>query len=153
MNLKDGQEQTKILVSNIGEHYFGIAIDSIQDVIKCSPTTPVPLAPDNIVGLLNLRGHIVTEIDIAKTLDIDVVDRKQIIDCFSIVINKNNEMYSLVFDDIGDVIDINVSEIEPLPFTIDKKWVSLSKGVYRLPTMLVVLLDFNLLIDNIRIAA
>lgn len=143
----------KVLVANIGDHYFGLTIDNIQDVIKCSPTTHVPLAPDNIVGLLNLRGHIVTEIDIAKTLAVESEVRKRTEECFSVVINKNNEMYSLVFEGVGDVVDISESEIEALPFTINKKWFSLSKGVYRMDDVLLVILDFDLLIDNIRLAA
>lgn len=70
-------------------------------------------------------------------------------DGYSIVINKGNEMYSLVFEDVGDVIDIPLSNIEKLPDTIQKKWISVSKGVYRMGEKLIVLLDFNLLIDHL----
>ncbi len=147
------EKSIKILTASIGNHTFGISINDIQDVIKCSPTTHVPLAPDNIVGLLNLRGHIVTEINIAKTLEIELEMKKPIEECYSIVINKNNEMYSLVFEEIGDVIDIDESKMETLPFTINKKWLTLSKGVYRLEHTLLIILDFDMLIDTIKLAA
>ena len=145
---QSGPQTMNVLVCNIGTHYFGAIIDHIQDVIRRSPTTPVPLTSPNIVGLLNLRGHIVTEIDVAKTLGIaDESDEN--LDGYSVVINKDHEMYSLVFDGVGDVIDIPVSQIENLPFTIDKTWSALSHGVYRLNDKLLVILDFDLLINKL----
>ena len=139
----------KALIVNIGAHYFGTIIDNIQDVIQRNPTTPVPLAPDNIIGLLNLRGHIVTEIDVARTLEIEDESGIEAEKGYSVVINKENEMYSLVFEEVGDVVDIPYSSIEKLPDTIQKKWFTVSKGVYRMDEKLIVLLDFNLLIDHL----
>lgn len=139
----------KALIVNIGHHYFGAIIDNIQDVIQRNPTTPVPLAPDNIIGLLNLRGHIVTEIDVARTLGIGDIGQDTMKNGYAIVISKENEMYSLVFEDVGDVIDIPAAQIEKLPETIERKWFSVSRGVYRMGKRLVVLLDFNMMIDHL----
>lgn len=142
------QEKTyKILMLNIGNHIFGAIIDTIEDVIKRSPTTPIPLAPDHIIGLLNLRGYIVTEINIAKTLDIADDAQTTEKDGYSVVINHNNEMYSLVFDGIGDVIEVPKSSIEKLPDTVNPKWFTLSKGVYRSASQLVIILDFASVVD------
>lgn len=139
----------KILVVNIGGHYFGAPIENIQDVIQRNPTTPVPLTTSNIIGLLNLRGHIVTEIDVAYTLGI--MDRHKLMGSagYSIVINRGGEMYSLVFEGIGDVVDVSKSDIEKLPDTVSRRWVSISRGVCRMGDKLVVLLDFNLMIDHL----
>lgn len=139
----------KILILNIGNHYFGAPIESIQDVIQRNPTTPVPLTPPNIIGLLNLRGHIVTEIDVAYTLGIHNRDWLAGNNGYSIVINRGGEMYSLVFEGIGDVVDVMDSSIERLPDTINRKWFSISRGVCRMGDKLVVLLDFNLMIDHL----
>lgn len=146
----DGDE-VKALIVSIGDHYFGAIIDNIEDVIQRQPTTPVPLAPDHIIGLLNLRGHIVTEIDVAKTLEIErsSFDGAANDAGYSMVVNHKGEMYSLVFDDVGDVVDIAKDNIESLPNTINKKWFLVSPGVYRMGGRLVVLLDFDLLIDHI----
>lgn len=147
--IADNPDTFKTLIVNIGPHYFGAIIDNVQDVIQRNPTTAVPLAPENIIGLLNLRGHIVTEIDVARTLDLDSERTIGKEDGYSIVINRGGEMYSLVFEDVGDVIDISCDQVEKLPDTIEKKWFSVSRGVYRLGEKLVVLLDFNLLIDHL----
>ena len=143
------EPDSKVLIVNIGDHYFGALIDNIEDVIPRSPTTPVPLAPANIVGLLNLRGHIVTEIDVARTLDIEAEVSMDKAQGYSIVVNKDAEMYSLVFDGVGDVVDIPAQKIEKLPDTIHKSWCRVSRGVYRYGEKLIVLLDFDLLIDHL----
>ncbi len=139
----------KVLVLNIGDNYFGALIDTIEDVIKRIPTTPIPLAPDHIIGLLNLRGSIVTEIDVAKTLDIQNAVKTTAKDGYSVVINHNGEMYSLVFDGVGDVIEVPRASVEKLPDTINPKWFTVSKGVHRYHKQLIILLDFTLLINHL----
>jgi purine-binding chemotaxis protein CheW len=140
---------SRILITNIGDHYFGAAIDEIHDVIQRQRTTQVPLTRPNIIGLLNLRGHIVTEIDMAKTLEIDVDLDNQKQGEYSIVISYENELYSLAFDGIGDVINIQNTAIEHLPETINRRWHSMSKGVYRLPDKLLVILDLKTIIGEL----
>lgn len=140
---------SKILIVHIGNHYFGAPIDNIQDVIQRQPTTPIPLAPRYIVGLLNLRGHIVTEIDVGVTLGIDHEFPIAKTDGYSIVITKGGELFSLVFEGIGDVVDLPDDRIERLPDTINKEWISMSKGVYRMDSKLVILLNFDALINQL----
>ncbi len=135
------------LVLNIGPHYFAVNVQNIEDVIKSGKTTPVPLSKDNINGLLNLRGHIVTEINVAKTLNIDSQSKNE--DCYTVVINIKNEFYSLSFGGIGDVIKISPDDIHHLPETVQKEWHYVSKGVHRLSEHILVILDLNLLIEMI----
>lgn len=140
----------KALVVNIGTHYFAAPIDHIQDVILRSPTTPVPLASRHVVGLLNLRGHVVTEMNVAYTLGVEeecpVADGEG----FSIVINRGNEMFSMVFEGVGDVIDIPYQSLEPLPDTVNREWVGLSRGVHRTEGKLLVVLDFDCFLESLR---
>lgn len=142
-------DMIKAVIVNIGNHYFGAVIDNVQDIIQRNPTTPVPLTDDKVIGLLNLRGHIVTEIDVARTLNIHYSPDFEKDGGYSIVINRNGEMYSLVFEGIGDVIDIPTDDVEKLPDTINSEWIEISRGVYRMEGRLVVLLDFDLLIKHI----
>lgn len=142
-------EEIKLLIVNIGPYYFGAPIDRIQDVIQRNPTTPVPLAPENIIGLLNLRGHIVTEIDVARTLGIQARSLHDSNHGYSIVINFDGEMYSLVFEGIGDVIDIPTDQIEKIPDTVERSWLELTNGVIRMGAQLVILLDFDRLIRHL----
>ena len=143
----DNEDVTRILIVSIGDHYFGTAIHEIHNVIQRQKTTPVPLTQNSIIGLLNLRGHIVTEVDMATALNIPSSEnaRKK----YSIVIGQKGELYSLAIDDIGDVIDAQMSTIEPIPETVDRSWISLSKGVIRLPDHLIIILDLEALITKL----
>jgi purine-binding chemotaxis protein CheW len=136
----------KALIVNIGEHYFAAPIDNIQDVILRSPTTKVPLASKHIIGLLNLRGHVVTEINVAYTLGIEDDSELDDTNGYSIVINHGNEMFSMVFEGVGDVIDINTDDIEQLPDTSNKDWLSMTRGIFRTQERLIVILDFERLL-------
>jgi purine-binding chemotaxis protein CheW len=135
---------SQYLILNIGPHHFAVNVGNITDVIKQSRKTPVPLASKNIAGVLNLRGHIVTEIDVATTLDIPHPKKEN---GFAVVINKEEELYSFVFDQIGDVMEIGFSQIAPLPETVQKDWHHLSKGVYKLADKLVVILDLAAFVE------
>lgn len=137
--------QSQYLVLYIGKHCFATNVYNIEDVIKQNRKTPVPLSADNIGGVLNLRGYIVTEINVAKTLSIPSEKHNN---GFSVVINRKDELYSLAFDRIGDVIEIDSSDIAPLPETVQKNWHQLSKGVYGLEEQLLVILDLELFITN-----
>lgn len=151
--LKQDDETYQALILAIGNHYFCAFIHKIQDVIERIPVTPVPRANESIVGVLNLRGHIVTEIDVASVLGIKSDKAKTKQSGYAIVIEKNNEMFSMAFDNIGDVISIQTRDIERLPETIDQKWLDVSKGVYRMGDKLVVCLDFDLMIDSIAVSS
>lgn len=140
----------KFLIVQLSDLYFGISISNIQDVIKQGETTPVPRSDKNIIGLLNLRGHIVTEINVARILEIEnKIDTEDSEKKYSIVITKDNEMYSMVFDAIGDVVDINPDAFEKLPETVNKNWVSVADGVVRMDENLVVILNLEAMISHI----
>jgi purine-binding chemotaxis protein CheW len=144
---KNDNDVIRVLIINIGDHYFGTPIHEIQDVIQRQKTTQVPLTQNSIIGLLNLRGHIVTEVNMATALNIPSAvetERK-----YSIVIGQKGELYSLAIDDIGDVIDVQSSSIETIPETIDRSWINVSKGVIRLPEKLVVILNLEALITRL----
>lgn len=71
-------DNVKCLIVNIGDHYFGALVNNIADVNQRSPTTPIPMANKNIIGVLNSRGHIVTEINVAHVLGIEPNNTKRI---------------------------------------------------------------------------
>ena len=138
--------KTLYLIVSIGKHFFATRVDNVEDVIRQGKITKVRLANENIEGLLNLRGHIVTQISVAKTLGIERSNPEK---GFAIVIMLKGEFYSLTFDKIGDVIEIADNDIAPIPETVKKSWHQLSKGVYRLHDKLLVLLDLEAFIQYI----
>jgi len=139
---------SQYLILNIGAHSFAVPVMNIQDVIKSINKTPVPLSKANINGLLNLRGHIVTEIDVAKTLGIEGRKHDSKND-FAVVVDIKDEFYSFAFDGIGDVIEIKNTSIDPMPETVQKSWHKVSKGVHKLSDKLLVMLDLNLIVSLI----
>lgn len=142
---ENNSDLLQYLVFNIGSHYFAANVLNIDDVIRSGKTTYVPLSKPNIRGLSNLRGHIVTEIDVAKTLNIIRHEKQK--ESYSVVTHIKNEFFSLTFDGIGDVIEIKSDKVDPLPETVNKKWHSVSKGVYQAEEHLIVILDFPLFIQ------
>ncbi|MDP7143039.1 MAG: chemotaxis protein CheW [Alphaproteobacteria bacterium] len=143
-------ESGQYLILNIDAHYFAVSVKNIQDVIRENKKTPVPLSKDNINGVLNLRGHIVTEIDVAQSLGLSKATDRGAGDGFAVVVNVDGEAYSFRFGGVGDVIEIETDQIDPLPETLQKSWHRVAVGVYRMPEHLVVLLDLDMLIAQIK---
>jgi purine-binding chemotaxis protein CheW len=125
----------------IGNQLFGIPVLQVQDVFVPVSVTAVPLAPPEVGGVLNLRGRIVTVIDMRKRLGLPNRERQGA--ALAIGIERSGEHYGLLIDDVGDVLELDPNDIEPVPQTLDTKWRTISKGVYRLENSLLVVLDVD----------
>lgn len=135
---------SQILSLTVQGHLFGIDIRDINDVLHRQTATPVPLAGHKIHGLINLRGHIVTMLHVFACLGIEGEDSARM----SIVIEHNKELYGLLFDSVGDILELDSQNLEPVPPTLDDAWRHVSEGVFRLPQGLMVLLDAHKLIQS-----
>lgn len=122
----------------IGEQRFGIPILQVQDVLRQQAVTRIPLAPPEIAGSLNLRGRIVTAIDVRKRLGMPPATSAQ---KMSVVVEHDNELYSLIIDRVGDVMNLEDDIYEPTPSTLDPAWRDISSGIYRLKGELLIILD------------
>lgn len=131
---------------------FGIPILQIQDVIADQAVTKIPLAPKEILGSLNLRGRIVTAIDIRQSLGIaeDESDKKEKTHRMGVVVEYHNELYSLVVDGVGDVLNLPDSQYESIPPTLNPLWRNVSDGIYRLKDNLLIILDVPKLLEIIN---
>ena len=124
---------------------FGIAVLTVQDVLGPQKITRIPLAPREVAGSLNLRGRIVTAIDVRLRLGL-----KQTGDDFkgmSVVVEQGGELYSLMVDQVGEVLSLPVAKFERNPPTLDLVWREFSAGIYRLDDKLLVVLDVAKLLD------
>ena len=129
----------------IGEQLLGLPIGRVQDVFIANRITVVPRAPDEIVGLINLRGRIVTAICLRKRLGRPVE---------AIGIDHGGEAYALIVDAVGEVIRLDRSTFEPLPVHLDRVWAALATGIHRLADELLVVLDLDAVLDlDLRSAA
>lgn len=101
--------------------------------------TPVPLAPAVVSGLINLRGQIVTAIDLRRRLDMK--EREVGKDPVNIVIRSSSSIISLLVDEIGDVVEVSEDTFEPPPETLGTKTRAMVRGVHKLSHRLMHVLD------------
>jgi len=111
---------------------------------RCSNVLlPIPLAPKEVVGSINLRGRIVTVIDVRIRLGLEPRDDNH--ESMGVTVEQDNDLYTLLVDKIGDVISLSKEHYEKNPGTLDPLWREFSNGVFRLEENLMVVLD----IDNL----
>ena len=129
----------------IGGQLFGLPISRVQDVFMPDRLTRVPLAPPEIAGLLNLRGRIVTAIDLRRRLGLE--DRTGEAQRMAVGVECKGESYGLLIDAIGEVLKLPTSELEDNPVNLDPGLARVSAGVHRLDGKLLVVLDVDRVLD------
>jgi purine-binding chemotaxis protein CheW len=141
---RDGRasgEMEEFVTVMVADQMFGLPIDRVHDVFIASSLTAVPLAPREIAGLLNLRGRVVTAVDLRRRLGLP--DREASGDDMAVGLEHNGESYGLLVDSVGEVMKLSVDTHEPAPVHMDQRWVKLSNGVHRLEGRLLIILDVD----------
>jgi len=133
------------VTATIGGQLFGLPISRVQDVFMPERLTAVPLAAPEIAGLLNLRGRIVTVIDMRRRLDFEA--RGQGAGHMAIGIEHKGESYGLLIDSIGEVLKLPAASREDNPVNLDLRLARVSAGVHRLDGRLLVVLDVDRVLD------
>ena len=141
----DLEKTEEFVTFKIAEQLFGIPVLQIQDVLSSYKITRIPLAPPEITGSLNLRGRVVTAIDLRLRLGLPT--RPADADSMSIVAENEGQLYSLMVDSVGEVLALSRSAYERNPPTLDVRFRAFSEGIYRLDDQLLVVLDVNRLLD------
>jgi purine-binding chemotaxis protein CheW len=137
---------TEYVTALIGDQLFGLPISRVQDVFMPDRLTRVPLAPPEIAGVLNLRGRIVTAIDMRSRLGLDRRDHAGRL--MAIGIEFNGESYGLLIDTIGEVLKVAGNTREPNPVNLDARLARVSAGVHQLEGQLLVVLDVDRVLDK-----
>jgi purine-binding chemotaxis protein CheW len=127
------------------DQLFGLPIERVQDVFKPSRITRVPLAGPEIAGVLNLRGRIVTAIELRSRLGLGTRQADQT--AMAIGIEHRGESFGLLVDAVGEVMKLPGDEREPNPINLDRNLGRVSAGVYRLDGQLMVTLDIDRVLD------
>jgi len=125
---------------------FGIPVLVVQDVLGPQKITRIPLAPPEVAGSLNLRGRIVTAIDVRMRLRLPQ-KKADMGEGMSVVVDMKGELYSLRVDQVGEVLSLPAAKFERNPPTLDPLWREFSTGIYRLDEKLLVVLDVPRLLD------
>ncbi len=141
----DPAEQNEFVSFTVGDQLFGIPVLSVQDVLQPQSITPVHRAPPEIAGSLNLRGRIVTAVDIRRRLGMAPTNATK--KTVSVVVEQNGDLYSLIVDAVGDVLSLSSSAFEANPTTLDPQWREVSRGVFRLKERLLVILEIGHLLN------
>ena len=118
---------------------LGVPVNTVQEVLNPQTITCTPKAKREIAGLLNLRGQIVTAVDLRKRLNLPPLGDDQT--SMNVVVRHNDESYSLLVDEVGDVINVSGETLQPPPRTLDTRWKNVTSGVYRLEQRLFVIVN------------
>lgn len=123
----------------VADLFFGVEVLKVQEVLRFQKVTRVPLAPHVVEGLINLRGEIVTALDVRRRLGIP--SRSPSIEPMSIVVRTDDGPVSLLVDDIGDVLELNRELYDAPPENMSGRARELIRGVYKLDGRLLLVLD------------
>ena len=136
---------TEYVTMTIGDHLFGLPIFRVQDVFVPARVTRVPLAPPEVAGILNLRGRVVTAIDMRSRLDLGA--RAPGTPVMAIGIELKGEFYGLLVDSVGEVLQLRNDACEANPANLDAGLARVAAGIYRLEGQLMVVLDVDRVLE------
>lgn len=131
----------------IGSRKYGIDVQDVQEIVNKMKMTKVPLAPNFVKGLINLRGQLATAIDLGYFFNLPV---KTGDDHVNLVCQTDNGALSLLVDEIGDVIDIDRTKVDDAPSTISGEIRGYIIGVYRVSETLISILDLKKIVSKIN---
>jgi purine-binding chemotaxis protein CheW len=128
----------------VADQPFGVPVSRVQDVLAPENIAPVPLAPAAVKGAINLRGRIVTVIDVRTRLGLPRCDDAT--GAMGVTVEHHGELYTLLVDRIGDIAQLSRDRWEEKPSTLDPAWREVTSGVFRLDEGLLVVLDVDRLL-------
>ena len=139
------QSLTEYVTAMIGGQLFGLPIMRVQDVFIPERLPRVPLAPPEIAGILNLRGSIVTLIDMRRRFGLG--ERNDDDAAMAIGVESRGESYGLLIDSVGEVLKLDDAEREPNPVNLDQRLARVSAGIHRLDGQLLMVVDVDRVLD------
>lgn len=125
----------------VDNQLLGVPVNLVQEVLNPQVIAPTPKSRPEISGLLNLRGQIVTAVNLRKRLGLPELEEGK--ESMNVVVRHLDESFSLLVDEVGDVINVVADSMEPVPHTLDAHWKSITKGVFRLEERLFVILNVD----------
>lgn len=138
----DDSEQVFVTLT-VADQLCGVPVLSVRDILGEQTITRIPLAPPEIAGSLNLRGRIVTAIDLRQRLRLPPAPPGI---RMSVVAEQGGELYALLVDQVSEVMSLKTAAFERNPPTLPATWAEYSAGIYRLDGRLMVVLDVGRLL-------
>jgi purine-binding chemotaxis protein CheW len=145
MKTESGCTSVQLSTFFVADLFFGVDVLRVQEVLRFQQMTRVPQASEVIEGLINLRGQIVTAIDMRKRLQLSPRGGEEA--PMNVVVRTEEGAVSLLVDDIGDVLDVDAAAYETPPENLDRAVRELIVGVYKLKERLLLALDVERTVD------
>jgi len=139
-------EQDEFVTFKIDGQLFGVQVLNVQDILKPQDIAFVPLAPPEVKGSINLRGRIVTVIDVRVRLGLPPLEDDTT--SMGVTVELNHELYTLMVDQIGEVLRLPVDDRENVPSTLNAQWKTFADGIFKLDDHLMVVLDIERLLSK-----
>jgi purine-binding chemotaxis protein CheW len=138
------EEDRQFVTLTIADQLCGVPVLGVRDILGEQTITRIPLAPEEVAGSLNLRGRIVTAIDLRRRLGLPPAPpgaRRM-----AVVAEQAGELYALLVDQVSEVMRVKASAFERNPPTLSAAWARFTTGIYRLDGRLLVVLDVGRLL-------
>lgn len=132
---------TRMVTFTLDGHLYGVDVAAVQEVLRGQTRTRIPLSPVTLAGLINLRGQVLSAIDLRALLDLP--GRADDTEPMLVVIRVAGEPVALMVDTIGSVVDVDADQFEPPPDTLTGVSRDLLLGAYKLEDQLLLALDVD----------
>lgn len=132
---------TRMVTFTLDGHLYGVDVDAVQEVLRGQTRTRIPLAPGTLAGLINLRGQVLSAIELREQLGLP--DREDDAEPMLVVIRVDGEPVALLVDSIGSVVDVDDDQFEPPPDTLAGASREMLLGAYKLEDQLLLALDVD----------
>lgn len=143
---------TQLSTFHVGKYLFGVEVALVQEIVRMQPITPVPLSSPEIAGLINLRGEVLTAVDLRSRLGLPPPPtgaRPQV----NVVVRVDDEPVSLLVDAIGGVVDVSTLPFQSTPSTVDSRTGAMIVGAYPMTDQLLLALDVPKVLADLAVSA
>jgi purine-binding chemotaxis protein CheW len=144
-SLAVGAAEQEYVTFRVGEQWLGIPVLTVQEVLTAQRIASVPLTPSDVAGFLNLRGRIVTAVDLRERLGMSARDTD--VAPLNVVVRDGEELFSFLVDEVGDVLAVATEAVEPAPATLAPVWKACCDGIVRREKGLLVVVNATVLLS------
>lgn len=146
-------DEIQLVSVRIEGQLIGLPITSVRDVFSIHAMTPVPKADRAVAGLVNLRGHIVTILDLGCLLNSRKSDAPVAQEPMAVGVEWQGEVFGLVVDEIGDVLSLAGDSSEPMPANMSPNWARFTRRIHKLDRELMIEIDLHSLLETMSLQA
>lgn len=146
-------DEIQLVSVRIEGQLIGLPITSVRDVFSIHAMTPVPKADRAVAGLVNLRGHIVTILDLGSLLNSRKSERVSEQEPMAVGVEWQGEVFGLVVDEIGDVLSLTADSSDAMPANMSPNWARFTRRVHKLERELMIEIDLHALLETMSLQA